>query len=689
MSKAWEKSIQSSLKTKSAPAPQTKSRAVSAERGDDAICHAPYNFVPLSGQVRLATEQECAAARQDLPRADGICGHLDLELWADGALLVGGKQSLQDGSKHIQFFQTPDEKYAIPGSAVRGMLRNLLKIVMLGKLNQLDDKRLAIRDLTSALKEKYLRAFSNEPLPRVYASKVRSGWLSFDNGKWYLRPCRMARVERMPGRGRVEDSLWGYCNAGRTKPETDKAYLNTPFGRDFYEWKKDALHAKRMTLGEVYHSLKKLLPANSSHPLPSLQFTPGAEADHAHSGKRLRYRKALNLGSGTQRGHLVMSAHPGANKHMEFIFFDEDGQEPPFEVGEQQFQVFREAYQASDAWQFWMGALPKTKRIPVFYLQEQEGGKQRLYLGFSQLFKLPAKLSLHEAVRNSSDQHLDEAADMVDLLFGRVLPEQAGAQAWAGKGRVDFSLARLQNPEQAEEQAWRILPGAPKPSYYPNYVEQSEKKDRNGHLIWRSLLDQDARLRGWKRYQVKQFDEEMLREIEGKIKKLDVEQQQKQSCTLHFIKPKAQQALRFTLRMRFHNLSPFELGALIWALRWGGDDSCYHSLGMGKPYGAGAVQLKILGQCWRENAKLEQGWQTGNRDWMQEFTRHMQAWWAANGLLLPSLYALARKKRKLPQYRYMRLEMKAGDTGRPVNEFQDAKKEDKFLQRPQEEKDGK
>jgi hypothetical protein len=51
--------------------------------------------------------------------------------------------------------------------------------------------------------------------------------------------------------------------------------------------------------------------------------------------------------------------------------------------------------------------------------------------------------------------------------------------------------------------------------------------------------------------------------------------------------------VRFRWRLEFENLSDAELGALLWALRLPGalDKQYRHSLGMGKPFGMGAVQI--------------------------------------------------------------------------------------------------
>ena len=53
--------------------------------------------------------------------------------------------------------------------------------------------------------------------------------------------------------------------------------------------------------------------------------------------------------------------------------------------------------------------------------------------------------------------------------------------------------------------------------------------------------------------------------------------------------------------VRFHNLRPVELGALLWALDFGGNKDCQHKIGMGKPLGLGRISLDI--KCEGFNSK--------------------------------------------------------------------------------------
>ncbi|SFR47870.1 RAMP superfamily CRISPR-associated protein [Litoreibacter janthinus] len=57
--------------------------------------------------------------------------------------------------------------------------------------------------------------------------------------------------------------------------------------------------------------------------------------------------------------------------------------------------------------------------------------------------------------------------------------------------------------------------------------------------------------------------------------------------TLKFLHPAANGLLQFRGRIRFHNVLPQELGALLWAVTWGGDPRRRHRIGHAKAFGAG------------------------------------------------------------------------------------------------------
>jgi len=160
---------------------------------------APYNFVPLSRHVCQAKDLDQALAgvpSQDMPIEGGLSGSLTLTLTCDGPLLVNWRpQAQKTDPKTMGRVPIPMEKDvpAIPGSTLRGMVRNVLEIATFGKMALVDDQRTSMRDLNAVLD--YRRHFTATLNRDHYASKVNAGWLRIVGGAVTLTPCEYARVD--------------------------------------------------------------------------------------------------------------------------------------------------------------------------------------------------------------------------------------------------------------------------------------------------------------------------------------------------------------------------------------------------------------------------------------------------------------------------------------------------------------
>lgn len=64
----------------------------------------------------------------------------------------------------------------------------------------------------------------------------------------------------------------------------------------------------------------------------------------------------------------------------------------------------------------------------------------------------------------------------------------------------------------------------------------------------------------------------------------------------------AARPLVFRGRIAVHNVTKAELGALLWAITWDGDDRRRHKIGFCKPFGAGVCQARQLSLSMRPNA---------------------------------------------------------------------------------------
>jgi len=301
--------------------------------------------------------------------------------------------------------------------------------------------------------------------------------------------------------------------------------------------------------------------------------------EHDHSnGKKMKYRKAENLGGGSDQGIIVFTGQASANdgrpgkKHMEFIFFGQKAESHPVRRNLQEDFLFIHTAESGNPgveWTFWEKKLKRGEKVPVFYLGEASAPKS---MGLAQMYRLACDNTVGDAIRHAYTGANAGGRDLADAIFG-----YAGSASL--KGRVSITPA-VADPKTVKAcQLEEVILGGPKPSYYPNYLEQPDPKKG-----YKTFMDSDCKIRGWKRYPARREDAfQVVRPTAD----------QKKVATL--FSPLGKGA-KFTFSVKVHNLRPAELGAIIWALTWGGEEKYRHSLGMGKSIGYGQVKVSILFQ---------------------------------------------------------------------------------------------
>lgn len=597
---------------------------------------APYNFVPLADWVHCPDWADWVS--HDLPFKDGLSGHLDLKITTYTPLLVGGVQqkASTEAPGEVRPFRMPDGRYAIPGTSLKGMIRAVIEIATFSRMSMVDNRQLGVRDLTGGVPG-YQSAMTKITDKNTFKSLSKAGWLFFDKEKncWIIKPCHYSRVEHYDL----------------------KKYLNTA-------WVK-ITNKERPTALEKYNEWKKTKELD-------VAFDPEQEKAHQHSPdkkgnpKYLIYSKALNLGSGDTAGTLVFTGQPSPKKHLEFIFYGSNGL--PIVVPEKVFRGFLDIHDSKTehsertAWDDWRG----KDRVPVFYLEEPGQKGTVSSLGLAMMYKLAYKNSLHDAIKHSCPKHLDDSLnDMATLIFGRV----GDASEQCLKGRVTFHHAVADDKPAALEQPPTIL-NSPKPTYYPNYIRQpgavNGKITKNGN--YETFMSDNCKIRGWKRYPVRPL-------AQATVQPLSVEQIDDNNPAVQVKLHTLPEGTVFSTRMSFHNLKPEEFGAICWALTWAGEKQLRHSLGMGKPFGFGQIEISIDS----ENSTLlpnnDSGSQSSWQDCMQAFIAYMEksakkvkkSWKTSSEIL--SLLGMADPNKKPIQggLHHMRLSTEK------YNEFKDAK----------------
>lgn len=237
------------------------------------------------------------------------------------------------------------------------------------------------------------------------------------------------------------------------------------------------------------------------------------------------------------------------------------------------FIFIHEKENENASWSFWKRKLKNYKSVedikndgykgivPCFFRTrtDNEGKLCVRDLGFSFLYRQPYQRTIHDFLPSVYKQ---EGIDMAQSVFGYINGDDAL------KGRLQFEHSFIDNARKEKDQTFIL--GSPKPTYYPFYLKQTEP----GQLL--TYFSEQTCLSGHKRYLVRQ------NAVEGK--------ETPSKVTKTFVPLSAN--TKFTAKIHFHNLRNYELGALIAAITFCNQQTtCYHSLGIAKPYGYGKLRV--------------------------------------------------------------------------------------------------
>lgn len=511
-----------------------------------------YNFVPLSDKIIFPDWAKQVS--HDIPFSDGLDGELEIEVEAVTPVYIRDSASKKNEERSSEFFKCEDGKYYIPGTSLKGMVRNVLEIASYGKMQHIADKRYAIRDLQS-------KAYTDLFITKDMISKVKAGFLDISTPDWKIFPCEYAMFPRK---------------------DLDPVFGNT-----------------RMAASQKYKAYLKNLGKTLTMRADVSWFDKTVQPDFGG----VPYNRAYFNPAGAFEGVLVFTGQPQdfiegrkGQKRNEFFFYNVSEQyfyvdDPETletdEYGElirknqQDFRfVHCEQTAAGDFKKWESGELKVVRkkyfngRIPIFYLQNNNYFR----FGLAYLFRFAGVASTVEALRNTNPDHYAYRneifqPDLADLIFGYTTAENSL------RGRVQFSACLADEvDEDLRDEEKRIL-GSPKPSFYPAYLKQDKVAESGKKTDYKTFLDKDAQLRGWKRYPA--------------LRKPDSEKVDPKNSNMTVRFKPLPAGTRFKGMIRYHNLRPIELGALIWSLKLHKSEYYCHTIGMAKPYGYGRVKIRI------------------------------------------------------------------------------------------------
>lgn len=594
---------------------------------------APYNFVPLAENVYFPAW--VGDISHDVPFADGVSGEIKITLRAKTPVFVRNGHTKKEGEKKDGDYRKasvlPNERYYLPGTSVKGAVRNILEIITFGKMRVDERAQFAQRDWENKLLYP-LRDIKEQ-------NKICGGWLCRKGEDYVIRECE--KIYRIALK-RVDDWL-------KRETGTGEEVMCNEFSKNS---RKD-LNKERELDGKIYDPKTArykyaLLESRGigRERLRSLKFRSDEEFKKQEKGVKV-------AADGPITGTIVFTGQPdkaawergikAKGKFYDFVFVDYENREVNHHLTNSKFKNYEFIYAASEDWAYWKKELDGDG-IPVFF-RKKEGGEIKDF-GLAQMYRLPYEKTPYEIERARYEKEAG-ALDMADCIFGYVDGQKAL------RGRVQFS--HFISEEATVDEPKTLILNGPKASYYPCYIEQ---KGKGGNY----KTYNDGLLAGWKKYVLRDgtWEKKMNNE------KLDTE--------IFPLKAGAS----FKGRVVFHNLKHEELGALLSALSFHGNtDKCYLQVGQGKPYGYGKMSVSVdaLRAVRNDDDTLVDA-----DGAMGSFELMMDKWLNASWRKTRSvreLFALASKSvgKEDERFKYMTLDVDGN------NEFTEAKNRKEYLMR--------
>ena len=590
---------------------------------------SPFNFIPVSNNVYFPDWS--GQISHDIPFSDGICGVIHLAITTHTPTFVRNghtKQDADDKNAVYKSFSNIADRYFIPGTSIKGEIRNILEILSFSKLDV--DRRMLFAQREMGISGLY-------PI-KATPDAIHCGWLRRKGENYEIRDCgkpyRIShkRLDEYIGRNIMESYF----------SEKHKLNLNEKIAG--YDPKTAAFK---------YHLMNE-----AGVPTDNLSFEIDKENCTKNSSRRVFVSETGNI-----TGTIVLTGQPNhwtervskeekgtsekttpKGKYYEFVFanYEDTKKQMVYDLSKETFEHYKFIYQGSDEWKRIKKAIETSQGVPVFFRIEETGIKD---FGMAYLYKLPYERTPYEALPKA---HRQNGIDLAQCIFGYTSKDKSL------KGRVQFGNA-FSEDAQPDEDVTLVL-NSPKASYYPIYIRQNGK---NGIVTEYSTYN-DGTPAGWKRYYIREHTWRNAMD------------QEKMNTVIHPVKAGA----AFHSRLTFHNLRPVELGALLSALTYHGTPDCYHSLGQGKPYGFGKTSFHIELDCDNKNNDLEYYMACFEYAMTKELTTLSVSGqltpWGTSGQVV-TLLAMASKNVQGSSFEYMTMDMKGS------NEFVKAKNAHEYL----------
>lgn len=501
---------------------------------------SPYNFVPLPEKILYPGDGD-DELRQD--NYQGLSGYYEITIETSSPLYIRGMKTADLPEEEKTAFFNVNGNFRIPGSSLRGMFRNLVEIISYSRPSDVGDDRYPYRSVESNLHG------------RNYSSR-----LNFEGEKNKFTPKYLAGFMHQVG------PEWRICPAQEIEGVTFMRVSHGLLNAKVPGWRTEEKAVQTVNVKLVY-------------------VKPGNYEFHSVHGflqmKRIWVDDInLNESEATPQEAILVTSGPMGKKKSEVLVLPENKRIPRSEWKKINKTVVN-SYRTDSIPKFrgvWLagknGVLQEGH--PVFYILDKDGEVEAF--GHCPMMRLPYQNSPMDLLNR--DLPRGTTPDLAERMFGYV--DQTAYTEKSRAGRIFFEDGIWVEKENPSENAGNAISpkilSTPKPTSFQHYLTQSQPDDRN------TLRDYDSSgtsLRGYKMYWAKgEFPDYLA--SEDRVQRFPRQHTR--------IKPLSR-GNQFIFRLRFDNLTPVELGTLAWIMRIAQDDRYRLRLGMGKPYGLGAIRF--------------------------------------------------------------------------------------------------
>lgn len=509
---------------------------------------APYNFVPLPERIVMRYNSIDELPTHDASRKedrDLLSGEITFKIVAQNPILVA--DGMQDDGPR-KFVKNVNGMYEIPGSSLRGLMRNVVSVLSLSDwTEQMDDERFFYRSVgesSSTIGKHYKQVLNvstnivnnkRESVPQ----NVKAGYIA-----------------------KMKDGNYCIYHA-----KTDGGRL----GKTYY----------KVNNGNI--TIRKNSFANN---VKRGFFVEEATFSINENGKVVK----LFHDNASFRGHLLYSGYirtGKTNKVSAYLINEIDKEKKPIHIRMEDIK----AYKADLKYRLSKFQKNNRERMKDFFeLPEKPGlehAKPCFYIEYDNVTYFGFTAFLRLLYPNSTknllpDQIINKGSgvDYASALFGFTVNSHSKLKSNYAS-RLHFHSATIKGNVQPLKPVHVIL-GSPRASANRFYINQDNKMDTNNYNTY---LNKDATIRGMKQYWIKD------------VENVPVDEKRQSSMTQLEVLPKQ---TTFEAKITFDQLHEDELGLLLWALK----GPKYHQLGMGKPYGYGVVSFEAVTCSITNNKKM-------------------------------------------------------------------------------------